>query len=139
MFDTSEQTKGITTLCVQELIGIRLGIVQTCTLTGSIETFTYFGINYCMVNHGKKRQDEAIHFCKKLNARLPLPKSKGEVDKYLKITGSDFWIDLTDSTKSGNKETWKDIGENPIGNRYVNLRVITFNCCPFLCFTTDPD
>ena len=78
-----------------------------------------------MVNHGTKNQDVAIDFCKKLNAGLPLPKSKGEVDEYLKITGSkNVWIGLTDSTQSGNMTSWKDLDGNPIGNRYVNLRVI---------------
>ena len=81
-----------------------------------------------MVNHGKKSQDAAIDFCEKINARLPLPKSKGETTEYLKITGSEnVWIGLTDSTKSGNMAAWKDIEGNPIGSHYVNLRVITFN------------
>ena len=88
----------------------------------------YDGNTYCMVNHGKKSQDAAIDFCEKINARLPLPKSKGETTEYLKITGSEnVWIGLTDSTKSGNMAAWKDIEGNPIGNRYLNLRVITFN------------
>ena len=78
-----------------------------------------------MVNRGKKSQDAAIDFCKKLNAGLPLPKSKGETEKYLKITGSEnVWIGLTDVTKSGNMAAWKDLEGNPIGNRYVNLRVV---------------
>ena len=77
-----------------------------------------------MVYHGRKSQDEAINICKKLNAGLPLPKNKGEEDEFLKITGSQYvWIGLTDSTQSGNKEAWKDLEGNPIGNRYVNLRV----------------
>ena len=74
-----------------------------------------------MVYQGIKKQDEAINFCKKLNAGLPLPKSEGEVKEFLKITGSqDVWIGLTDSTRSGNKAAWKDLDGNPIGNRYVN-------------------
>ena len=83
-----------------------------------------------MVAHGIKDQDDAIDFCKKLNAGLPLPKSKEETAEYLKITGSlglqvsAFWIGLTDSTQSGDKTAWKDLDGNPIGNRYVNLRVI---------------
>ena len=77
-----------------------------------------------MVNHGKKNQDAAIEFCKKMNAGLPLPKSKGEAAEYLKITGSEHvWMGLTDVTKSGNMAAWKDLDGNPIGNRYVNLRV----------------
>ena len=89
-----------------------------------------------MVYHGIKSQDEAIDFCKKLNAGLPLPKSKGELTEFLKITGFfSVWIGLTDSTNSGNKASWKDLEGNPIGNRYVNLRVNNilfssfFMCC----------
>ena len=77
-----------------------------------------------MANHGKMSQDKAIGFCKLSNAGLPLPKSKGEVDEFLKITGSHYvWIGLTDSTNSGTKSPWKDLEGNPIGNRYVNLRI----------------
>ena len=118
------------TLCVQETgfisPGSKIGIVKQCTLTGTIKTFTYNGNSYCMVYHGQKKQDDAIAFCKKRNAGLPLPKSKGEVDEYLKITGNNMvWIGLTDPTKSGDKSAWNDLNEDPIGTRYVNLRVTT--------------
>ena len=114
-------------------LGSKLGIVSQCSLTGSIKQLTFGGNSYCMVNHGKKQQGVAIDFCKKMNAGLPLPKSKGEVDEYRKITGSQsVWIGLTDSTKSGKKAAWKDIEGNLIGSRYVNLRVITFNFFLFL-------
>ena len=105
----------------------KLGVVSQCTLTGSVKKFTHDGNTYCMVNHGNKYQDAAIDFCKNLNAGLPLPKSKEEAAEYLKITGSSsVWIGLTDSTKSGDMTAWKDLDGNPIGNRYVNLRVIDF-------------
>ena len=105
----------------------KLDVVQNCTLTGSIKTLTYDGNTYCMVDHGKKSQYAAIEFCKKMNAGLPLPKSKGEATEYLKITGSEHvWMGLTDVTKSGDMAAWKDLDGNPIGNRYVNLRVIDF-------------
>ena len=92
-----------------------------------------------MVYRGNKSQDEAINFCKKSNAGLPLPKSKGELTEFLKITGSkNIWIGLTDSTKSGNTAAWKDLEGNPIGNRYVNLRVNTFISRLILCVVTDP-
>ena len=78
-----------------------------------------------MVNKGKKGQNEAIDECKKLNAQLPLPKSKNEADKLRKVTGTDnVWIGIRDLTKSGDESKWKDAEENIIGNRYVNLRVI---------------
>ena len=88
-----------------------------------------------MANYGKMNQDKAIGFCKLSNAGLPLPKSKGEVDEFLKITGcQNVWIGLTDSTQSGNKEAWKDLEGNPIGNRYVNLRVKNIHFLPsYIC------
>ena len=113
----------------------KLGVVPHCTLTGLVKTLTYDGNSYCMVNHGTKNQDAAIEFCKKINAGLPLPKSKGELDEYLKITGQKrVWMGLTDSTQSGNMAAWKDLEGKPVGNRFVNLRVRTFNfrliyCC----------
>ena len=77
-----------------------------------------------MVNKGKKGQNEAIDECKKLNAQLPLPKSKNEADKLREVTGTDnVWIGIRDLTKSGDESKWKDAEENFIGNRYVNLRV----------------
>ena len=108
--------------------GSKLGVVQQCTIsTGYVRKLTYDGNAYCMTNLGKKGQDEAIDSCKKLNAGLPLPKSKNETAEYLKRTGSqNVWIGLTDSTQSGDMAAWKDLDGDPIGNRYVNLRVIDF-------------
>ena len=113
----------------------KLGVVSHCTLNGSIKKLTYDGNSYCMVNHGAKHQDAAIDFCKKLNAGLPLPKSKGELMEVIKITDNkSVWIGLTDSTQSGNRAAWKDIEGNPIGNRYVNLRVKNIHfLSPFMC------
>ena len=77
-----------------------------------------------MVNKGKKGQNEAIDECKKLNAQLPLPKSKNEADKFREVTGTDYvWIGIKDLTKSGIHSEWKDAGDYLIGSRYVNLRV----------------
>ena len=73
---------------------------------------------------GKKGQNAAMDECKSLNAKLPLPKSKGEADEFRKITGSDkTWIGIKDLTKGGVPANWKDVEGNPIGNAYVNLRV----------------
>ena len=81
-----------------------------------------------MVFKGTKRQDDAMDECKALNAQLPLPKSKGEVDEFLKITGTDnVWIGISDLTKREVKSKWKDVDGNFIGNAYVNLRVITYD------------
>ena len=95
-----------------------------------------------MVYHGQKTQDMAIDHCKKMNAGLPLPKDKGEVDEYVKITGrgkgndKSTWIGLTDSTLSGEKTAWKDLNGNP--SNYVNLRVMTFNFFSYFCVAIDP-
>ena len=85
-----------------------------------------------MSNHGKKSQVAAIDHCRKLNAGLPLPKSKSEAyvfaiktgkEANIKDPGMGSWMGITDSTKSGNKAAWKDLEGNPIGNRFVNIRV----------------
>ena len=111
----------------------KLGVVPQCTLTKNYRKyFTYYGRTYCMVYYGERNHNAAIDLCKKRNAGLPLPKSKKEVDEFLKITSPFYgwgsstpvWIGLTDVTKSGNKAAWKDVEGNPIGNRYVNLRVV---------------
>ena len=81
-----------------------------------------------MVYMGKNEHNAAMDKCKMLNAQLPLPKSKGEADEFRKITGSitgsgNTWIGIKDSNFSG-KANWTDVEGIPIGNRYVNLRVI---------------
>ena len=68
-----------------------------------------------------------MDFCKNINAKLPLPKSKAEFDEFVKITGSSYvWIGIKDLTMGGVRENWKDAEGNSIGNAYVNLRVINF-------------
>ena len=83
-----------------------------------------------MISAGKKKQNEAMDFCKNINAKLPLPKSKAELDEFVKITDfsepSWVWIGIRDLTRGGVKANWKDVEGNPIGNGYVNLRVINF-------------
>ena len=77
-----------------------------------------------MVYMGKKGQNAAMDQCKNLNAKLPLPKSKGELDEFRKTIGNDnTWIGIRDLTKGGVKANWKDVEGNLIGNAYVNLRV----------------
>ena len=78
-----------------------------------------------MVFRGKKGQNAAMEDCKKLNAQLPLPKSKEEADEFRKIIGNDdVWIGIRDLTKGGVRSNWKDVKGNSIGNAYVNLRVL---------------
>ena len=88
--------------------------------------------SYCIVYMGRKGQNAAMDECKTLNAQLPLPKSRGEADKFrtiiwpvIKITGNEIpiWIGIKDSTKSGSKSNWKDAEGNSVGKRFVNLRV----------------
>ena len=79
-----------------------------------------------MVYKGEKRQKVAMEECKALNAQLPIPKSKGELDKFVKIAGAgnSVWLGIRDFTESGVKSKWKDVEGNNIGNAYVNSRVI---------------
>ena len=57
-----------------------------------------------MVNQGGKSHNVAMETCKKLNARLPLPKSKEEGDSFRNITGvTSVWIGIRDLTKTTDK------------------------------------
>ena len=80
---------------------------------------------YCLVRKGQMyKANDGITLCKSLNATLPLPKSANELIAFQKITGTlNVWIGITDETKSGKKEKWKDVEGNEIGNAFVNLRV----------------
>ena len=78
-----------------------------------------------MVYKGNKGQNEAMAECATLNAKLPLPKSLGEADKFRTITGLLMtWIGIRDLTKSGDPSKWEDFEGNLIRKAYVNLRVI---------------
>ena len=59
----------------------------------------------------------------KVNEGIKVCKRK-RVDSISKITGTlNVWIGITDDTKSGKKEKWKDVEGNEIGNAFVNLGV----------------
>ena len=78
-----------------------------------------------MVYKGEKGQNAAMDECKDLNAQLPLPKNKGELDEFRKITGTKrVWIGIRDFAESGVKSKWTDVNGNFIESAYVNLRVI---------------
>ena len=63
--------------------------------------------------------------CEYFNAQLPLPKSKEEAIEFRKVIGTkNTWIGIRDLKKNGVKACWKDKEGNPVGNSYVNLRVI---------------
>ena len=93
-----------------------------------------------MINAGSKKQNEAMDYCKNINAKLPLPKSKAEQDEFMKVTKTSWvWIGIKDETKFGVKANWKDVEGNPIGNAYVNLRVINFKILEsFFCIISEP-
>ena len=55
--------------------------------------------------------------CKSLDAKLPLPKSSQEVNEFNKTfpTLTEYWIDLTDPSKSKDKAKWRDSdGKQPV-------------------------
>ena len=99
-------------------------------LTGTVQKMNEGNRSYCMAYKGRKSHNVAMETCKKLNAKLPLPKSKEEAESFRKITevgakslfDKNVWIGIRDLTKSGVKENWKDVEGNPIGSAYVNQK-----------------
>ena len=66
------------------------------------------------------KHPEAFEFCKKLNARLPLPRNKQEVDEFIKIGGKTFTnVDARNPKKTSNGAEWVDAEGKPLGNRPV--------------------
>ena len=111
-----------------------LGVVTKCTLTGSVKTLSHGTNSYCMAYMGQKGQNAAMEECKKLNAKLPLPKNKEEAEKFRKITLANTWIGIRDFTMGGVKANWKDVEGNPIGNAFVNSRVTNLLSLLFLSY-----
>ena len=83
-----------------------------------------------MVYKGEKGQNTAMDVCTGLNAKLPLPKSQGELDKFRLVTSTksegliqknhdSTWIGIRDLTRGKVKENWKDVEGNPVGSAYV--------------------
>ena len=104
-------------VCTQQLTSSKesgLGKVTKCTMTGAQFiniTDTKFGIDsrlYCAKDIGDMSQLEGIGECKKLNAKLPLPKSEDEVKVFYKYYNTRTWIDLRDPKKTGDSNNWKD-------------------------------
>ena len=99
-----------------------LGIVVKCTLTGTVKNINVGGRSYCVVDHGHKKHPVAFEFCKKLNARLPLPRNKQEIDEFLKISGPTWTnIDARNPKRTSNKAEWVDAEDKPLGNRPIYL------------------
>ena len=108
-----------------------LGIVAKCTLTGAVtavKNIKVDGRSYCAVYHGSKKHTEAVEFCKNLNARLPLPRNKAELDSFVKFyksygnyKGTYTHVDARNPKKTSNKAEWVDAEDKPLGNRPVYL------------------
>ena len=112
------------TLNVYLVVG--LGIVTKCSLTGAVKNIKVDGRSYCVVDHGSKKHPEAVEFCRNLNARLPLPRNKGELDEFRKISPSFTNIDARNPKRSSNKAEWIDAEGKPLGNRPVYLKGYNF-------------
>ena len=66
---------------------------------------------------------EAFEYCKKRNARLPLPRNKEEAVEFVKISkGAWTNADARNLKKTSNKAEWIDAEGKSIGNRSVYLR-----------------
>ena len=99
-----------------------LGIVSSCTLTGDVKYFTVDGRSYCVIKKGKYTHPVALDLCKKLNARLPLPRNKKEASEFIKISGGTWAnVDARNPKKTDNKAEWVDAEGKPLGNRPVYL------------------
>ena len=90
-----------------------------------------------MVDAGFRVQYHAVDYCKSINAKLPLPKSKEEFDEFRRIMDFYVWIGIMDTSVSGNKSNWRDLEGNLIENAYVNLRVKNLTVFSF-CLKTEP-
>ena len=90
-------------------------------MTGIVKNINVEGRSYCVVDHGNKKHSEAFEFCKKLNARLPLPKNKEEAAEFRKISSKWTHVDARNPKKTLNKAEWVDAEDKPFGSRPVYL------------------
>ena len=67
-------------------------------------------------------QTRAIDYCRQLNATLPLPISLLEFEVFSNFSGPEnAWFGISDPSKSGKKQNWKDIeNETPA---FIKTRV----------------
>ena len=110
-----------------------LGVVTKCTLTGNVKNIKAIGRFYCVVNKGKHVHPVAFDICKKLNARLPLPRNKQEFEEFLKISKSWTHVDARNPKKTSNKSEWVDAEDKPLGTRPVYFRGHNFSKCLNSC------
>ena len=124
------------------MIGSPLGFVQNCTLTGKVNYVKINGRQYCVVDKEKHKHSEAVEICKKLNARLPLPRDQSEAHSFMSLKGfkglkgfsmlttsfkpNNLWMnaDARNPKKTNEKSEWVDAEGKQLGNRAVYLRVI---------------
>ena len=79
------------------------------------------GRSYCVIDCGQKSHPDAFEFCKKLNARLPLPRNKQEANEFLKISPLFTHVDARNPKQTANRTEWVDAEGKPLGNRPVYL------------------
>ena len=91
-------------------------------LTGTIMTIKVSGRSYCVVDKGNHAHPTAVDICKHLNARLPLPRNRNELDEFRKISPSFTNVDARNPNKTANKAEWIDAEDKPLGSRPVYLR-----------------
>ena len=91
-------------------------------MTGAIKNINVDGRSYCVVDHGPKKHPDAFEFCKKLNARLPLPRNKQEAVEFLKLSPSWTNVDARNPKKTSNRSEWVDAEEKTFGSRPVYLK-----------------
>ena len=102
-----------------------LGVVKNCTLTlgqTDVKNINVDGRSYCAVVMGNHKHQAAFEICKKLNARLPLPRNQNEYDAYRKISSGWTHCDARNPRKAADKAEWVDAEDKPLGNRSVYLR-----------------
>ena len=100
-----------------------LGMVKKCTLIGNVKRINVDSRSYCVLNIGKHTHPKAVVICKAINARLPLPRNKQELDEFRKISGLFTHVDARNPNRTGNKAEWIDAEGIPLGDRPVYLKV----------------
>ena len=124
--ESTNDSKYRKTLCVQELILIgslkpnlapitkniskeSIGKVHTCTLSNPTNWSSLNGDSFCGVKIGRDTWLNANKACKERNAKLPQPRSKIAMTKFLKTfqpfrvdsTDNWIWLDMADVNKTG--------------------------------------
>ena len=103
-------------------------------MTGYVHNITVDDRSYCAINKGKLKHYKALNKCKKLNARLPLPRNRKESDAFRKIMGRGWaHADVRNPLKAKDKSEWIDAEDEPIGKRDVFLWGLNENDNSLFC------